>query len=103
MGSAGRPSKLNLLRLSRLSGMMLAVQQMKVKARVRRMRAEATTSCWNTQTELLSIVPRPMEIKITPFRSRSHQTRRQATARRVNNRRLCKTELDDGEDDEEQK
>ena len=76
---------------------------MKVKARVRRMRAEATTSCWNTQTELLSTVPRPMKIKITPFRSRSHQTRRQATARRVNNRRLCKTELDDVEDDEEQK
>ena len=75
---------------------------MKVKARVRRMRAVATT-CWNTQTELLSTVPRPMKIKITPFRSRLHQTRRQATARRVNNRRLCKTELDDGEDDEEKK
>ena len=76
---------------------------MKVKARVRRVRAEATTSCWNTQTELLSTAPRPIKIKITPFKSRSHQKRRHTTARRVNNRRLCKTELDDGEDDEEQK
>ena len=46
---------------------------MKVKARVRRMRAEATTSCWNTQTELLSTVPRPMKIKITPFNLKEEQ------------------------------